>query len=86
VLPEAPQVPPGLRISFVWARIRGAHVYLAGHSPQAPDGSFPGPFGKVPSEVPRDAAQAAARATAVSMLATLKRVLVGHLAAELAKW
>ena len=75
VLPEAPQVPPGLRISFAWARIRGTHVYLAGHSPQAPDGSFPGPFGKVPSEVSLEAAQTAARATAVSMLATLKRVL-----------
>ena len=75
VLPEAPQVPPGLTISFAWARVRGTHVYLAGHSPQAPDGSFPGPFGKVPSEVSLEAAQAAARATAVSMLASLKRTL-----------
>jgi enamine deaminase RidA (YjgF/YER057c/UK114 family) len=75
VLPEAPRVPPGLTISFAWARVRGTRVYLAGHSPQALDGSFPGPFGKVPSEVSLEAAQAAARATAVSMLASLKRAL-----------
>ena len=48
VLPEVPQVPLGLRISFAWARIRGIHVYLSGHPPQAPDRSLPGPFGKVP--------------------------------------
>ena len=35
-LPEAPQVPPGLTTFFAWARVRGTHVYLAGHSPQAP--------------------------------------------------
>src|ERR1700730_11210628 len=75
VLPEAARVPAGLTISFAWARVRGTDVYLAGHSPQAPDGSFPGPFGKVPSEVSLEAAQAAARATAVSMLGSLKRTL-----------
>ena len=48
-LPEAPQVPPDITISFAWARVRGNRVYLAGHSAQAPDGSFAGPFGKVPT-------------------------------------
>ncbi len=75
VLPEAPLAPAGVTISFAWARVRGTHVYLAGHSPQASDGSFPGPFGKVASEVSLESAQGAARATAVSMLGSLKRAL-----------
>ena len=64
VLPEPPKVPPGFQFSFTWTRVRGNRVYIAGHSAQAPDGSFIGPFGKVPSEVSLEAAQAAARNTA----------------------
>ena len=52
VLPAPPKIPPGFQFSFAWTRVRGNRVYVAGHGPQAPDGSFPGPFGKVPSEVP----------------------------------
>jgi enamine deaminase RidA (YjgF/YER057c/UK114 family) len=74
-LPQAPQVPPGFRLSFAWTRVRGNHVYLSGHSPQAPDGTYPGPFGKVPTEVTLEAAQQAARDAALSMLASLKREL-----------
>ncbi len=75
VLPAAPQVPPGIKISFAWIRVRGNHIYVSGHSPQAMDGSFCGPFGKVPGEVSLEAAQAAARATALSILGSLKRTL-----------
>jgi enamine deaminase RidA (YjgF/YER057c/UK114 family) len=75
VLPEAPKVPPGFKFSFAWARVRGNHVYLAGHAAQGADGSFVGPFGKVPTEVSLEQAQAAARGAALSMLASLKRVL-----------
>ncbi len=75
VLPAAPKIPPGVNISFVWTRIRGNRLYLAGHSPQAPDGSFPGPFGRVPTEVSLELAQAAARTTALSMLASIKRAI-----------
>jgi enamine deaminase RidA (YjgF/YER057c/UK114 family) len=75
VLPQAPKLPPGLTISFAWARMRGNRLYLAGHGPLAPDGSPLGPFGKVPTEVSLEAAQEAARATALSMLASLKRAL-----------
>lgn len=74
-LPEAPKAPPGFKFSFAWTRVRGNRIYLAGHSAQAPDGSYPGPFGKVPSEVSLEAAQEAARGTALSMLASLKRLL-----------
>ena len=74
-LPHAPKLPPGLHVSFVWARLRGNRLYLAGHGPLAPDGSPRGPFGKVPTEVSLQAAQEAARATALAMLASLKREL-----------
>ena len=73
VLPQAPKLPPGLKLSFAWARMRGNRHYLAGHGPLAPDGSPLGPFGKVPTEVSLEAAQEAARSTALSMLASLKR-------------
>ena len=74
-LPPTPTAPPGITFSFVWARVRGNHVYLAGHSPQGPEGNHTGPFGKVPTEVSLAAAQEAARGTALSMLGTLKRTL-----------
>lgn len=75
VLPAAPQAPPGIMLSFAWTRRHGNRVYVAGHSAQAPDGSFIGPFGKVPTEVSPEAAQAAARSTALSILASLQREL-----------
>jgi hypothetical protein len=75
VLPADPKTPPGIKVSFAWTRMRGNRIYLSGHSAQASDGSFLGPFGKVPTEVSLEAAQAAARSTALSMLASLKREL-----------
>jgi len=75
ILPEAPKIPPGIKISFAWVRRHGNRIYLSGHSAQAPDGSFIGPFGKVPTEISLEVAQQAARATALSMLASLKREL-----------
>jgi hypothetical protein len=53
VLPAPPQVPPGFKFSFSWVRIWDGKAYVSGHSAQAPDGSFTGPFGKVPTEVSR---------------------------------
>src|SRR5215207_2067470 len=75
VLPEAAKVPSGFKFSFAWTRTRGNRIYLSGHGAQAPDGSFAGPFGKVPSEVALEEAQEAARNTALSMLGSLKREL-----------
>lgn len=75
VLPAAPKALPGIKLSFAWTRTRGNRIYVSGHSAQAPDGSFIGPFGKVPTEVSLEAAQAAARSTALSMIASLQREL-----------
>lgn len=74
-LPEPPQAPPGITFSFAWTRVRGNRVYMAGHSAQAPDGTYAGPFGKVPSEVSLADARAAVRGSALSILASLKREL-----------
>ena len=75
VLPEAPKVPPGFKFSFAWTRVHDSRMYLSGHGAQALDGSFIGPFGKVPSEVSLEEAQEAARNAALSMLASIKREL-----------
>jgi enamine deaminase RidA (YjgF/YER057c/UK114 family) len=77
-LPEAPKVPPGITISFAWTRRHGNRVYVSGHAAQNPDGSPAGPFGKVPTEVSLEAAQQAARGTALAILGSLKRE-VGNL-------
>jgi enamine deaminase RidA (YjgF/YER057c/UK114 family) len=74
-LPQPFQSPPGLAIPFLWVRVSGNRAYLAGHGPQAPDGSITGPFGKVGAEVTIDQANAAAKLVALAMLGNLKREL-----------
>ena len=56
-------------------RVRGNRAYIAGHGPQAPDGSVPSPLGKVGAEVSLEQGYQAARLAALSMLASLKRAL-----------
>lgn len=75
VLPEPTQVPADVRLPFASVRIRGNRAYVAGHGPQNPDGSLAGPFGKVPTLVTPEQANAAARLTCLSMLGSLKRTL-----------
>ncbi|MDP6182566.1 MAG: RidA family protein [Gammaproteobacteria bacterium] len=75
VLPAPLKLPPGVKLSFPWVRVYGNRAYLSGHAPQNSDGTLAGPFGKVDGEVSLEAAQEAARLTALSMLASLKREL-----------
>lgn len=75
VLPEPARPPPGFQFSFSWTRVRGNHMWVSGHSAQNADGSPAGPFGKVPSEVALDAAIDASRATALSVLASVRRAI-----------
>lgn len=74
-LPAQPKLPPGVTISFEWIRIRGNRVFVSGHGPLAPDGSPAGPFGKVPSQVPLEAAQKSAQLTALAVVAGLKHAI-----------
>lgn len=74
-LPSGPKLPPGVTISFEWIRVRGTRAFVSGHGPLAPDGTPTGPFGKVPSEVPLEAAQESARLTALAVIAGLMSVI-----------
>jgi enamine deaminase RidA (YjgF/YER057c/UK114 family) len=74
-LPEPLKPPAGVRIPFALARVHGRRVFVAGHGPQAPDGTLEHSRGKVGAEVPVGEAREAARLTGLSILGTLKREL-----------
>jgi enamine deaminase RidA (YjgF/YER057c/UK114 family) len=75
VLPAPIALPPGVRLPFAQVRVRGNRAYLAGHGPQAPDGTLAPPFGKVGAQVSVEEGYHAARLTALSLLASLTRAL-----------
>jgi enamine deaminase RidA (YjgF/YER057c/UK114 family) len=77
-LPDEAKLPPGITIPFQWVRVRGNRAYVSGHGALAADGSPLGPFGKVPSQVSLEDAQASCRSATLAMLASLKRA-VGEL-------
>ena len=69
------RLPPGVLAPFQWVRVRGNRAFISGHGAQASDGSPAPPFGRVPTQVTIEDAQASARAAALSMLASLRRTL-----------
>ena len=69
ILPGPLKIPPGVRLPL------GNHAYISGHPPQNPDGSIAEPLGKVGAELMLEQGYQAARLTAISMLASLKREL-----------
>src|SRR5258707_12023477 len=75
VLPEPFISPPGTLLPFSWVRIRGNRAYISGHAPLNSDGSLARPLGKVGADVSAEEAYQAARLTALSILASLKRAL-----------
>ena len=50
-LPGPTKTPTELVLPFSWVRVRGDRVYVSGHVPLNPDGSFAGLFRKVGAEV-----------------------------------
>jgi len=74
-LPEPLKTPPGMNLPFVPVRVRDNRAYIAGHGPQNPDGSIASPIGKVGSDLSLEEGYQAARLAALSILASLKRVL-----------
>lgn len=58
-LPPPAIPPPGVKVSFAWTRAFDDRVYVAGHGPQARDGSIAGPFGRVGAEVTAEEANRA---------------------------
>lgn len=75
VLPAPVKTPSGVRLPFASVRIHGNRAYISGHGPQNPDGSLAQPLGKVGAEVSLEEGYNAARLTALSILASLKRQL-----------
>ena len=75
ILPATLRVSGAVRLPFAQARVSGGRVYISGHGPLNPDGSFAEPLGKVGREVTLEQAQLAAQRTALAILASLKREL-----------
>lgn len=74
-LPPPLQPPPGLVLPFRFVRVRSRRAWIAGHGPQAADGSLAQPLGKLGRELTPEQGYAAARLTALSMLGSLQREL-----------
>jgi enamine deaminase RidA (YjgF/YER057c/UK114 family) len=74
-LPPPPRPPPGVVLPFRFVRLVGRRALVSGHGPQAPDGSFAEPLGKVGREVTPEQGYTAARLTALSILGSLERAL-----------
>jgi enamine deaminase RidA (YjgF/YER057c/UK114 family) len=74
-LPPPPRPPDGMVLPFRFVRVVGRRALVSGHGPQAPDGSFAEPLGKVGREVTPEQGYTAARLTALSILGSLERAL-----------
>ena len=72
-LPAPPAAPPGVRLPFAFVRVHGDLAYVSGHGPL--DGDRVLFTGRVGGEVSVEQAYEAARATGLSMLASLEREL-----------
>ena len=74
-LPPAVIPPSGVVLPFEGAIVVGDRLVFSGHGPQARDGTVVGPFGHVGAEVTLDEAYAAAALTAMSVIATVQRMI-----------
>jgi len=74
-LPPAPESPVGMRFPFAFVRVTGDRALISGHGPQAADGSWALPRGKVGRDLSVDDGYTAARLTGLSILGSLQRAL-----------
>lgn len=74
-LPPPLRPPPGVVLPFRFVRIVGRRALVAGHGPQADDGSIAPPLGKLGRELTIEQGYAAARRVALAMLGSLQREL-----------
>jgi enamine deaminase RidA (YjgF/YER057c/UK114 family) len=73
-LPE-PMAATGLVLPFPWVRLWEDRAYVSGHGPLLPDGVLWPARGKVGADLTEEEAYAAARATGLAMLASLRRAI-----------
>lgn len=74
-LPPPIKVPPGVTLPFSMVKIVGKRALISGHGPQLEDGSLSPIKGKLGEEVSLEDGYEAAKLTALSILASLKREL-----------
>jgi enamine deaminase RidA (YjgF/YER057c/UK114 family) len=74
-LPEPTKAPPGAKLPFAWVHLVGERGLVSGHGPTNSDGTLAQPFGKVGAEVTLEQGYAAARLTALAILASLRQAL-----------
>jgi enamine deaminase RidA (YjgF/YER057c/UK114 family) len=80
-MPQPLLTPAGLELPFPWVRLwpgpagGPGRAFVSGHGPLQPDGSLTSPLGKVGADVTEEQGYAAARATALAMLASLREAL-----------
>jgi enamine deaminase RidA (YjgF/YER057c/UK114 family) len=74
-LPQPPQLPPGVQLSFAWVRVHQDRAYVSGQGPLNPDGSIAEPLGKVGVDLSPEERYQAARLSALTILSSLKREL-----------
>lgn len=70
-LPRTMRPPDELRLPFPWVRVWGDRLFVSGHGPLMADGRLAEPLGKVGEEVTLEQACAAARLTALAIIASL---------------
>ena len=75
VLPPPLKAPSGVVLPFQFVRVVGRRALIAGHGPQAPDGSVASPRGKVGKDLTVEQGYHAARLTALAILGSLQRAL-----------
>lgn len=75
LLPPEPRLPPGISIPFEWVRVVGDRCMVSGHGALDAEGFPSGPFGRVPSEVSLEDAQASAHAAGLAVLAAVRRAI-----------
>ena len=75
MLPPPFEPPAGAVLPFQFVRVIGNRALISGHGPQNAAGSLAAPLGKVGRDLTVDQGYVAARLTAVSILASLKRAL-----------
>jgi enamine deaminase RidA (YjgF/YER057c/UK114 family) len=75
VLPPPFEPPAGVVLPFQFVRVIGNRALISGHGPQSADGSMAAPLGKVGRDLTVEQGYIAARLTALSILASLKRTL-----------
>jgi enamine deaminase RidA (YjgF/YER057c/UK114 family) len=75
LLPAPMQLPPGVTLPFPFVRIQGTRALISGHGPLNQDGTVAAPFGKLGADLTLGQGYAAARLTALAILASLQDAL-----------